>query len=91
MGPGLLFVFGFGVVAVLGPGHLVAGGAQQLARDLPHVLLVVDDEAAIADRAAAYHAQEKLYARAVERAFGLDRPPATELWFLWPDRLWTVP
>ena len=51
----------------------------------------VDDEAAIAERAAAYHAQEELYARAVRLAFGLDYEPATELWFLWPDRLWTSP
>jgi ATP-dependent helicase/nuclease subunit A len=51
----------------------------------------VDDEAAIAERAAAYHAQEALYARAVRLAFGLDYQPATELWFLWPDRLWTTP
>ena len=49
----------------------------------------LDDEQAIAERAAAYHAQEQVYARAVHLAFGLDQPPATELWFLWPDRLWT--
>ena len=49
----------------------------------------VDDEQAIADRAAAYRPQEELYARAVHLAFGLEREPATELWFLWPDRLWT--
>jgi ATP-dependent exoDNAse (exonuclease V) beta subunit len=47
----------------------------------------VDDEEAIAERAAAYSLQEELYARAVHLAFGLDEAPATELWFLWPDRL----
>ena len=51
----------------------------------------VDDERAIAERAAAYRSQEELYARAVHRAFALDREPATELWFLWPDRLWIHP
>ena len=51
----------------------------------------VDDEQAIAERAAAYRVQEELYARAVHLAFGLEQPPATELWFLWPDRLWTAP
>jgi ATP-dependent helicase/nuclease subunit A len=51
----------------------------------------VDDEHAIAERAAAYQAQEELYARAVHLALDLDQPPATELWFLWPDRLWINP
>ncbi len=51
----------------------------------------VDDEPAIAERAAAYRPQEEIYARAVHLAFGLDVEPATELWFLWPDRLWIHP
>ncbi|MFQ5350640.1 MAG: PD-(D/E)XK nuclease family protein, partial [Thermoanaerobaculia bacterium] len=49
----------------------------------------VEEEQAIAERAAAYRAQEELYARAIHLAFGLGQEPATELWFLWPDRLWT--
>ncbi len=51
----------------------------------------VEDEEAIAERAAAYRPQEELYARAVHLAFGLAGEPATELWFLWPDRLWASP
>jgi ATP-dependent exoDNAse (exonuclease V) beta subunit len=49
---------------------------------------VEDDE--VAERAAAYSVQEAVYREAVRRAFGLAEPPEFELWFLWPDRLWTV-
>ncbi len=49
---------------------------------------VEDDE--VAERAAAYSVQEAVYREAVRRAFELDESPGFELWFLWPDRLWTV-
>ncbi len=48
-------------------------------------------EAALRERASVYQAQQDVYARAVQEALGLDRPPACELWFVWPDRLWEYP
>jgi ATP-dependent helicase/nuclease subunit A len=45
----------------------------------------VEGEAAIAERAAAYRPQLDAYASAVQRTLGLEQPPRTELWFLWPD------
>ncbi|HUO85770.1 MAG TPA: UvrD-helicase domain-containing protein, partial [Thermoanaerobaculia bacterium] len=46
---------------------------------------VGDDE--VDARAAVYAPQGALYARAVQEALGLPRPPRIELWFLRPDRI----
>jgi len=43
----------------------------------------------IRQRAADYALQQQRYARAVQEAFDLDRPPRTELWFLWSDQIWS--
>ncbi|MDX1643892.1 MAG: 3'-5' exonuclease, partial [Thermoanaerobaculia bacterium] len=48
----------------------------------------VDDPAELDALAEIYARQEELYGRAVRQAFDLADPPRTELWFLWPDRLW---
>lgn len=48
----------------------------------------VEEESEIEERARSYAAQEAVYARAVREALDLEYSPATELWFIWPDRLW---
>jgi ATP-dependent exoDNAse (exonuclease V) beta subunit len=73
----------------------VSGAVDLVYRDESGRLVVADyktdrleGESDLAERAAVYAPQEALYARALQEALGLDRPPHTELWFLWPDRLW---
>jgi len=73
----------------------VSGAVDLVYRDESGRLVVADyktdrleGESEIAERAAVYAPQEALYARALQEALGLDCPPRTELWFLWPDRLW---
>jgi ATP-dependent helicase/nuclease subunit A len=48
------------------------------------------EDAEVVQRARAYALQEAVYREAVRRAFSLAELPEFELWFLWPDRLWTV-
>jgi len=47
----------------------------------------LQEESEIEERAAAYARQEAVYARAIQESLDLDQPPATQLWFIWPDRL----
>lgn len=75
----------------------LSGAIDLLYRDPESGELVVADfktdriEASeLAARATVYRPQEARYARAVRQAFALERSPRTELWFLWPDRLWTA-
>jgi len=51
----------------------------------------VESEDEIRARAEVYAPQLATYARAIGDSFGLGQPIATELWFLWPDRVWSVP
>jgi len=51
----------------------------------------VDGEAALAERAAAYRGQGRVYVRAVQRALALAEPPRFELWFLHPGRVIPLP
>ena len=48
----------------------------------------VDDEQALAERAAHYHPQLATYAEALKQALDLDNAPPTELWFVTSDRVW---
>ena len=48
----------------------------------------VEAESEIEGRARSYAAQEAVYARAIREALDLEHPPDTQLWFIWPDRLW---
>ncbi len=48
----------------------------------------VESEDELRERARAYASQEAVYRRAVQEALALPAPPAGELWFLWPDRMW---
>lgn len=41
----------------------------------------------LARRSLVYAPQEEQYARAVQEMLHLDRPPRTELWWLWPDHI----
>ncbi|MEZ5333059.1 MAG: UvrD-helicase domain-containing protein [Thermoanaerobaculia bacterium] len=73
----------------------VAGAVDLVHRDDDGRLVIVDfktdrveTDEDLAARARAYAPQEALYARAVGEALGLETPPRTELWFLWPDRVW---
>jgi len=78
-----------------GAAGYVSGAVDLVYRDESGRLVVADyktdrleGESELAERAAVYAPQAALYARALQEALGLDRPPRTELWFLWPDRLW---
>jgi ATP-dependent exoDNAse (exonuclease V) beta subunit len=70
-----------------------AGAIDLLYRDPESGGLVVADfktdrvetPAELIARAAVYHPQEALYARAVQEMTDAARPPRTELWFLWAD------
>lgn len=74
-----------------GPTGFVSGAVDLLYRDPETDRLVVADyktdrveaDEELAERAAAYAPQARLYARAVQEALGLDAPPRAELWFLW--------
>jgi ATP-dependent helicase/nuclease subunit A len=80
-----------------GPVAGLVGSIDLLYRDPVTEELVVADfktdrlesDEQIAARAPAYARQEERYARAVQEALLLDRPPRTELWLLWPDRIWS--
>ncbi|MCP4204757.1 MAG: UvrD-helicase domain-containing protein [bacterium] len=50
----------------------------------------IESEEELRSRAQAYAPQLSTYARAVGESLGLDARPSTELWFLWPDRVWPV-
>ena len=74
----------------------LAGAIDLIYRDPEDERLVIADfktdrvetEDAVTARALAYEAQEQVYAAAVQAALELPEPPRTELWFLWPDRVW---
>ncbi|MDH3524967.1 MAG: UvrD-helicase domain-containing protein, partial [Acidobacteriota bacterium] len=77
----------------------VAGAIDLLYRDPDDGAWVVADfktdrlesEEALRARAGVYATQESVYVEAVRQALELDAPPRSELWFLWPDRLWRGP
>ena len=48
----------------------------------------VEDEKAVADRAARYEPQLSTYAEALRQALGLEQAPRTELWFVSTDKVW---
>jgi len=48
----------------------------------------VEEESEIEGRARSYAVQEAVYSRAIREALDLEYPPATQLWFIWPNRLW---
>ena len=78
-----------------GPVGFVAGTADLVYEDPEDGGLVVADyktdavetDAEIDDRAKVYSSQGAIYARAVQEALNLDRPPRMEFWFLHPGRI----
>ncbi len=80
-----------------GAAGCVAGAIDLVYRDEGELVVVdfktdeVEDEEALAARAAAYAPQEALYARALQEGLGPPAPPRCELWFLWADRVWRTP
>jgi ATP-dependent exoDNAse (exonuclease V) beta subunit len=51
----------------------------------------VEERADLEDRAGTYLLQEAVYSRAIQESLNLERPPTTQLWFIWPDVLWEDP
>jgi ATP-dependent exoDNAse (exonuclease V) beta subunit len=47
----------------------------------------VQDDETLAERARVYEPQVRIYARALQKALGLDHEPHNELWFLDADRI----
>ncbi len=78
-----------------GPVGAVTGVADLVYRDPEDGRIVVadyktdhlEDEKALADRAAFYEPQVRIYARALREALDLDHEPHVELWFLAADRI----
>ena len=75
----------------------VSGTVDLLLRDSGGDYTVVDfktdrveNEDEMRSRAEIYAPQLATYARAIGESLGLDKLPNTEIWFLWPDRVWPV-
>ncbi len=84
--------------AEAGPVGFGSGSIDLLYRDAANELVIVDfktdtldREIEIETRAVSYTSQEAAYAEAMRSALKLDRAPAGELWFLWPDHLHLIP
>jgi len=77
------------------PGAVVSGIVDLVYRDPEDGRLVVadyktdriEDADALAERAHVYEPQVRIYARALQKALGLDHEPHIELWFLAADEI----
>jgi len=80
------------------PVGFLSGAVDMLYRDRSTGRLVIVDyktdqveaEEEIRQRAEVYAGQEAHYSGGIQEALSLEYHPAVELWFLWPDRMWTI-